>query len=1377
MAASSGNSGTGTSSTLLTTYPTGVAAGDIVMISTHYNANTITVTTIEQADVDDPGAWTAVAGITFPVDQSTNSRIGGAWWRRLTQADIDDDTAPTITYSGAITGGWTALAFRGVLRDAVVTGQVNTAVASATSVTLGALTGVTVGSALVAFAHGRVATGTAALTGWTPDADYTEPANADHGTNRTSGSNPNVRMTAAYRLGVAQGNYSGDSFAPNATASLGSIVVELLAEPTPSTTVIQDPAVAPVVELRTGAGDSWTPANVRYGGPGGRAVIINHGRANEQSSFAPSQCTVRFDNRTGNYSPRNPLSSNYGKLGRNTPIRVLRRIADDDFSSAGTNGFPTSDTGHAWTVLGAVAPYSVAGGLATMAMDTTGKEYAAMLGGVSLRSGLVRVTMAPTELAVGASIQMAVMAQWHNTGNYYYGVLVFQTNGTVDLAIVEQVDGVIEQISAIGDSIPYTASSSFYVEMGYSRGALQLTIWDTADYTSTISVTGLADGAAGDVRDGGMVGVRASLAASNTNAPISVTFNDFRLDSVRFIGQVPSWVPVWETTGTDATVTVRAEGAFARLAVGRRTTGSAPRRYLEDRAADSSDGLVAAWPLEDGALVSAAAPLVGNYSLQPFAGAHTSGAVVTHPEFGSGQLAPWLPSVLSWSRRDGLAIMYAAVQMLDFTDEEYTIEFAVAISRDSALLEIDVNPSYLDGAAGWPRLKLEPLTREVTVSMNGEADSSTTVEGLFDGKVHYVRWSVEQSGTDGAWAVEVDGVLEEFGGTSGAMTLEAPRYIAVVSDPTGTEGGSIALGYLSVWHGEPTFNPALSEGAALGYYGETAFERLDRLCDELGFVFAAYDSDDTTELMGHQDMHTMPALIEDCENVDRGLLVDPMTVYPAIGYRARNSMQNQGYALDLDYTEHELSAVPTVVDDLALAANDVTVARAGGTARRYVVTSGSLSTAEPPEGIGTYERPLTIAAAGEDQAGRVAEWTAALGTVDAPRLPSVPVALHRSAYADVAKTLINDTLDALIGDRARVRNLPTAFLPPTDHTGLIYGWTESFDQFEHYFDFNLVPDEVWSNIGIWEDEETRWDSDASSAQFDFAAGTDTALAVLVEADKSRWLLTSEDATQFPLYVSAAGVDLEVTAIAGYFETDFDYAATAQWSNGWTTHAGDAADYNVTATGDGDATIDIDAVNSSRRTLRPVTSLLTDIDHVMSFSTAVLATGGSIVGSMTARVDPADIGNTYYYAEVALTTSATVTARLVRRLSAVETTLAAAVTVSGLTHVINTKIWVRMVVAGDVIRMAVGSSRAAVVDTPTWVRVATDTGITAAGRHGLRSVLSTGNSNALPVVMSYGDYEVLNPQGFTVTQAPVNGIEKTIAAGEKVSLTNAARWGW
>lgn len=51
-------------------------------------------------------------------------------------------------------------------------------------------------------------------------------------------------------------------------------------------------------------------------------IEIERGRADEGNRVDPTKCRLTLNNRTGRYSPRNPLSPLYGALGRNTPIRV-----------------------------------------------------------------------------------------------------------------------------------------------------------------------------------------------------------------------------------------------------------------------------------------------------------------------------------------------------------------------------------------------------------------------------------------------------------------------------------------------------------------------------------------------------------------------------------------------------------------------------------------------------------------------------------------------------------------------------------------------------------------------------------------------------------------------------------------------------------------------------------------------------------------------------------------------------------------------------------------------------------------------------------------------------------------------------------------------
>ncbi|HZO69386.1 MAG TPA: hypothetical protein VFB74_30710 [Kribbellaceae bacterium] len=53
-------------------------------------------------------------------------------------------------------------------------------------------------------------------------------------------------------------------------------------------------------------------------------VFIDRGKTNEASHTQPTGCQIVLNNRAGKYSPRNPVGPYYGKIGRNTPIRVSR---------------------------------------------------------------------------------------------------------------------------------------------------------------------------------------------------------------------------------------------------------------------------------------------------------------------------------------------------------------------------------------------------------------------------------------------------------------------------------------------------------------------------------------------------------------------------------------------------------------------------------------------------------------------------------------------------------------------------------------------------------------------------------------------------------------------------------------------------------------------------------------------------------------------------------------------------------------------------------------------------------------------------------------------------------------------------------------------
>ena len=79
------------------------------------------------------------------------------------------------------------------------------------------------------------------------------------------------------------------------------------------------------IEIQTAPG-VWTPVKF-YDRD---SVTITRGRSDEQSNAQPQKLTFTLDNRDGLYSPRNPMSPLYGKIGRNTPVRC--KIDNDSFT-------------------------------------------------------------------------------------------------------------------------------------------------------------------------------------------------------------------------------------------------------------------------------------------------------------------------------------------------------------------------------------------------------------------------------------------------------------------------------------------------------------------------------------------------------------------------------------------------------------------------------------------------------------------------------------------------------------------------------------------------------------------------------------------------------------------------------------------------------------------------------------------------------------------------------------------------------------------------------------------------------------------------------------------------------------------------------------
>lgn len=192
-----------------------------------------------------------------------------------------------------------------------------------------------------------------------------------------------------------------------------------------------------------------------------------------------------------------------------------------------------------------------------------------------------------------------------------------------------------------------------------------------------------------------------------------------------------------------------------------------------------------------------------------------------------------------------------------------------------------------------------------------------------------------------------------------------------------------------------------------------------------------------------------------------------------------------------------------------------------------------------------------------------------------------------------------------------------------------------------------------------------------------------------------------------------------------------------------------------------------SINVSRYTLIPAPS--PDIDLAATVATDRLVTGGSHFLALVGRYQ--DSSNAYL-ARLEFTTTATVALTLRRRLAGTETSLGGG-TLPGLTHEPGRRFAVRLHITGTQLRAKAWPASGR--EPAAWTTTAIDSSLPAAGQLGTRSLLSTANTNALPVVASWGVFLVPTPQRFTLTRA-VNGITKSHPAGAPVALADPDVWG-
>lgn len=884
-------------------------------------------------------------------------------------------------------------------------------------------------------------------------------------------------------------------------------------------------------ELHYGGVWNDITADVRYDPP----ITIKWGRADEAAKAAPSSLSLALNNPAGKYSPRNPRSSLFGLIGRNTPIRVrlpLNTLARDTFTRSVAGGWGTSDSGHTYVITAnkAGATYDVNGSKGTIQLgaDDLATRAAIQLSGADIVAADfdATATVSSSAVATGEALVGRLLGRFIDPSNFYTCNIAFQTGGTVfvELDIVQA--GVGAELAAPVNKGAYLANDAFSIRFQALGSELKVKLW----------AAGTAEPAAWDIEvtntvfpDPGGISVRTDRLLGNTNVNPVLSYDDLQVlyshaPTIRFSGEVSSWPTSWDLAGVDVRVPIEASGILRRLNQGSAPVQSAMFRGIVKDPAIAQP--VAYWPLEDERSADSLASGIGHEPMTVHLKT-TSGVVQPGVKFGDyDDLDSSLPLLTNeQAKLFGPARTHANNGFLkvfcvfwpplnDSSWNPTSIVFALNCVGGSALR--------------WSLVGQGPGDIWFSLRALGAEDVSLLSTSLRDlgvrngGLPQILEVKLNQVGADINWTMRghrLDGTVTTETGTLVGQTLGTVVSVESGNNTAGTTNTwlNTAFGHLTVFNSDVAIDLV---DLLQAHAGEVAAGRVSRLCDEEGIPFQLQGSAADTTAIGPQRPGGVLDLMQECADADLGLLGETRDV-PGLRYRTRTSLYNQAAALTLDYAAGDVAADLEPVEDDQSTRNDITVARVDGSQFQVEDTTGALSTAQPPDGVGRYDSSVTLNLERDAQLPDQAAWRLRLGTVDEARYPSIGVDLT------AVPSLVADATAVHAGDRVQVSN-PPAWLPPETIDQIVQGGTEQLTPHRHTITFNASPASPWTVGVVGDDVLGRADTEDSSTTASFVSGTGTSMTVAT----NRGPIWTTAAGQFPFDITVSGVVLTVTAISG-----------------------------------------------------------------------------------------------------------------------------------------------------------------------------------------------------------------------------------------------------
>lgn len=844
------------------------------------------------------------------------------------------------------------------------------------------------------------------------------------------------------------------------------------------------------------------------------------------------------------------------------------------------------------------------------------------------------------------------------------------------------------------------------------------------------------------------------------NQPVRVSVpNGLGGKSYRFQGEISIWPQSWDPTGNDVWSEVEGSGILRRLAQGPVRDISLLREAITSI---STDSLLAYWPCEDPAEATVVATPLVNGSPMEFYG---TPQLAAYDRFGASDPVPTLTesaivggvtrydetSLSATQMRHLLAIPVdgigdiEVVSRMKFLDSDAMVYLDVIFNDPPGGLGSYGNAGTLSVIArDGDQAEIGGGTQNLTMDVRGR-QLLTAVEMANSGANLSVTLRVLDLLTG-----DTDSADITVGGVNISRVTEIHMAPETLSGAAGADEMAVGHVYL-----QSAVTPITDLGRSVQPNGEAAGQRIARVCGEEGIAFESVGDLDDTVAMGGQDRLNPLSLMQEAETADDGMLYESMPML-GLGYRTRESLCNQDPQLTLDYEGYNLAEVPTPVEDDRYIANRVTVTVRDVSAT-YSMSTGPLSTEQPPTGVGVYGTDITLNLEDTADGASHAAWRVHLGTVDEPRYPQISVNLSHSSFT-ANPALKQAVLGLKQGDRILVQNVPS-WLPPGDIDQIILGFAETITHFEHRLTFTCAPASPYS-VGFMDTTAAIVDTDGSEL---VSAATSGATSFVVSPSAGQRGLWTTDTANFPFDVRLGGEVARVTNITDWLSDTF----TRVTANGWGTPdigsawsivgGGVASDYATNGTV---ALHTLSTLDVTRRS--SVVADSPDFDVYCDITTSALVTGDSIFGAVCGRMQSS---SNLIMCRIEFTTANTIIMAIRKIVSDAQSNVASMTLTN--THVAGTFIRVRFQGIGTSFK-AKAWAAATETEPSAWMLTGTDSSHTAAEQIGTRSIRVPANTNLATVSVQYDNFRVITPQTFTVTRS-VNGIVKAQSAGEDLRL--------